>query len=156
MTDARLVRLVEKGVLELVVWESTVECGKGARLKCWQPVLYSHAILAAWGTRPNLYYSFADHDEYLAMPYPDHIGSVQDIITMCSDGQTQVRAGLRSGLPWPSTVYAQLQNQEASGVHSFGRPAACGFWRNNLRAPGLLWPNMLLSLALLVRSPGCF
>ena len=55
MSDPRLVRLVDKGVLEFVLWESTIECGKGARLKCWQPVLYSHAILAAWGTGPNLY-----------------------------------------------------------------------------------------------------
>jgi len=91
MADARLATLVDKGVLEFVLWESTVECGKGARLKCWQPVLYSHAILAAWGTGPNLYYSFADHDEYLAMPYPNSIGTVQDIITMCSAGQTQAR-----------------------------------------------------------------
>ena len=103
MSDARLVRLVEKGVLEFVVWESTIECGKGAHLKCWQPILYSHAILAAWGTRPNLYYSFADHDEYLAMPYPEFIGSVQDIITLCSAGQTQARTrGTCSRLAWSS------------------------------------------------------
>jgi hypothetical protein len=99
MADARLAALVDKGVLEFVLWESTVECGKGARLKCWQPVLYSHAILAAWGTGPNLYYSFADHDEYLAMPYPDSIGTVQDIITMCSAGQTQARARRRASDP---------------------------------------------------------
>ena len=127
MTDERLVRLIEKGVLEVVVWESMVECGKGARLKCWQPVVYSHAILAAWGTRPNLYYSFADHDEYLAMPYPDHIGSVQDIITMCSDGQTQVRAGPHSMLPWGLGGLCASAASRASGsaqAHCSGRPAA--------------------------------
>ncbi len=91
LSDPRLVRLHDKGVLEFVLWESTIECGKGARLKCWQPVLYSHAILAAWGTKPNLYLAFADHDEYLAIPYPDSIPTVQDIITMCSAGQTQAR-----------------------------------------------------------------
>ena len=107
MSDPRLVRLVEKGVLEFVLWESTIECGKGARLKCWQPVLYSHAILAAWGTGPNLYLSFADHDEYLAIPYPDSIGSVQAIITMCSAGQTQARA--RGRLPcWPGAENVEL------------------------------------------------
>ena len=92
MADPRLVRLVEKGVLDFVLWESTIECGEGTRSKCWQAVMYSHAILAAWGTRPNLYLSFADHDEYLAIPHPDHFGSVQAIITMCSGGQTQARS----------------------------------------------------------------
>ena len=132
MSDPRLVRLVEKGVLEFVLWESTIECGKGARLKCWQPVLYSHAILAAWGTGPNLYYSFADHDEYLAIPYPDSIGNVQAIITMCSAGQTQARA---RGLCYTLCVLQRNSDStknyvegSARQTHALNRPLFAGLY----------------------------
>jgi hypothetical protein len=51
LTDERLRRLVAEGALEFVLWDSTTECTD--HLKCFQPVMYSHAVLAFWGA--NVY-----------------------------------------------------------------------------------------------------
>jgi hypothetical protein len=48
----------------------------------------SHAILAYWGQ--SVYLSMADHDEYLSLNTPDKYSSVQDLLTKCFDGLTQV------------------------------------------------------------------
>jgi len=88
LRDARLAAFRADGTLEIVLWEGTAECGKGARLKCWQPVLYSHAVLAAWGT--DAYLSLADHDEYLALPAGGPTRSVQDLIAICGGFDSQV------------------------------------------------------------------
>ena len=89
LADRRLAPFLADGTLQLVLWEGVAECGKGARLKCWQPVLYSHAILAAWGT--NAYLSLADHDEYLALPAGGPTRRVQDLISICGGHDTQAR-----------------------------------------------------------------
>lgn len=86
--DARLRRYWEAGVLEYVLWDSTSECV--GHLKCMQPLMYSHSILAHWGQ--PVYLSFADHDEYLSLNNPDKYSSVQDLVPQCFDGLTQVRA----------------------------------------------------------------
>jgi hypothetical protein len=51
LTDERLRRLVAENALEFVLWDSTTECTD--HLKCFQPVMYSHAVLAFWGA--NVY-----------------------------------------------------------------------------------------------------
>ena len=86
--DPRLRRLWADGALEFVLWDSTSECV--GHLKCMQPLMYSHALLATWGQ--PVYLSLADHDEYLALPDPDRVASVQDLIATpgCFDGLTQV------------------------------------------------------------------
>ena len=89
LEDRHLQQFLADGTLELVLWEGTAECGKGARLKCWQPVLYSHAILAAWGS--DVYLSLADHDEYLALPAGGPTRTVQDLISICGNYDSQAR-----------------------------------------------------------------
>lgn len=86
--DARLRRLWAEGTLEFVLWDSSAECV--GHLKCMQPLMYSHAILAHWGQ--PVYLSLADHDEYLALPNPERYASVQDLISKpgCFDSLTQV------------------------------------------------------------------
>ena len=76
-----------EGHLEFVLWDSTTECTD--HLKCFQPVMYSHAVLVFWGA--NVYLSMADHDEYLALPNPNKAANVQDLIGRCFDGHSQVR-----------------------------------------------------------------
>ena len=91
LADERLRRLVAEGLLEFVLWDGTTECTD--HLKCFQPVMYSHAVLAFWGA--NVYLSMADHDEYLALPNPERATSVQDLIGRCFDGQSQARPRFR-------------------------------------------------------------
>ena len=83
-----------EGHLEFVLWDSTTECTD--HLKCFQPVMYSHAVLAFWGA--NVYLSMADHDEYLALPNPSKAANVQDLIGRCFDGHSQVRPTKGSAL----------------------------------------------------------
>lgn len=74
-----------------MLWDATSECV--GHLKCMQPLMYSHALLATWGQ--PVYLSLADHDEYLALPNPGRVATVQDLITKpgCFNGLTQVCEG---------------------------------------------------------------
>lgn len=89
-------------MLEFVLWDSTAECV--GHLKCMQPLMYSHAILAHWG-KP-VYMSLADHDEYLSLENPDKYANVHDLIHKCFDGGiTQV--GPCTKLHLPSCFYLE-------------------------------------------------
>ncbi len=89
LADPRLAALVDAGRLVLVLWEGTAWCSGPAHIKCWQPVIYSHAILMGWGMA-NLRLALADHDEYLALPSPS-VRSVQALVKYCFRGRTIAR-----------------------------------------------------------------
>ena len=38
-------------------------------MRCWQPLVYSHALLEAWGG--GAYLLISDIDEYFVLPKPD-------------------------------------------------------------------------------------
>ena len=54
------------GQLELVLWDHMGECVGPAHMRCWQPLVYSHALLEAWGGGTRLLIS--DIDEYFVLP----------------------------------------------------------------------------------------
>ena len=124
LADARLAPFLADGTLQLVLWEGVAECGKGARLKCWQPVLYSHAILAAWGT--NAYLSLADHDEYLALSAGGPTRRVQDLISICGGHDTQARPACvapalgsqQPGYASPEPLERKVLQQSTGGAHA--------------------------------------
>ena len=89
LADPRLAALVDAGRLVLVLWDGTAWCSGPAHIKCWQPVIYSHAILMGWGMA-NLRLALADHDEYLALPSPA-VRSVQALVKYCFRGRTIAR-----------------------------------------------------------------
>ena len=81
---------VRAGHLVLQLWTDMAECDGPSHIKCWQPMLYSHAILDAWGSG-TAYLYIADPDEYLVLPNKDAIASVGDLLQWCSDDAAQAR-----------------------------------------------------------------
>ena len=57
---------VRAGQLELVLWDHMGECKGAPHMRCWQPLVYSHALLEAWGSGTHLLIS--DIDEYFVLP----------------------------------------------------------------------------------------
>ncbi|KAK9834817.1 hypothetical protein WJX81_000892 [Elliptochloris bilobata] len=90
LADERLARLVQAGSLVFILWEGTSWCSGPQHIKCWQPVIYSHAILVSWGMS-NVYLTMADHDEYLALPNCAAVGSVQSLVKYCFGQRTAPR-----------------------------------------------------------------
>ena len=66
LADDRLRAYVRAGRLELVLWDHLGECEGPPHIRCWQPLLYSHALLEAWGAGHLLLIS--DIDEYFVSP----------------------------------------------------------------------------------------
>ena len=54
------------GLLELVLWDHLGECEGPPHIRCWQPLVYSHAVLEAWDANRLLLVS--DIDEYFVSP----------------------------------------------------------------------------------------
>ena len=54
-------------------------------------MLYSHAILDAWGSG-TAYLYIADPDEYLVLPNRGAIANVADLIRVCTSDIAQARA----------------------------------------------------------------
>ena len=88
---------VRAGHLVLQPWTDMAECAGPPHIKCWQPMLYSHAILDAWGSG-TAYLFVADADEYLVLPNKDAIGSVGDVLQWCSNDAAQVWPRLLSAV----------------------------------------------------------
>jgi hypothetical protein len=76
------------GRLELVLWDHHGECAGPAHMRCWQPLVYSHAILQAWGSGLRLV--MIDIDEYFVLPQANSTlaGALQG---NCTGGQPMVR-----------------------------------------------------------------
>ncbi len=66
LRDRRLRAFVRAGQLELVLWDHLGECVGPPHMRCWQPIVYSHAILEAWGS--GLHLLISDIDEYFVLP----------------------------------------------------------------------------------------
>ena len=88
--DEEVMAAVRAGHLVLQPWTDMAECAGPSHIKCWQPMLYSHAILDAWGSG-TAYLYIADPDEYLVLPNKDAIVSVGDLLQWCSDDAAQAR-----------------------------------------------------------------
>lgn len=69
LADERLKAFMRAGQLELVLWDHLDECVGPPHMRCWQPIVHSHAILEAWGG--SAYLLIIDNDEYFALPVPD-------------------------------------------------------------------------------------
>ena len=69
LRDERLRVFIRAGQLELVLWDHLGECVGPPHMRCWQPVVYSHAILEAWGS--GLHLLISDIDEYFVLPTND-------------------------------------------------------------------------------------
>ena len=66
LANKQLKEYVRTGQLEIVLWEHLGECVGPPHMRCWQPLVYSHAILEAWGC--NTYLLISDSDEYFVLP----------------------------------------------------------------------------------------
>jgi len=66
LRDERLRVFIRAGQLELVLWDHLGECVGPPHMRCWQPIVYSHAILEAWGS--GLHLLISDIDEYFVLP----------------------------------------------------------------------------------------
>ena len=66
LRDERLRAFVRAGKLQLVLWDHLGECVGPPHMRCWQPIVYSHAILEAWGA--GLHLLIADIDEFFVLP----------------------------------------------------------------------------------------
>ena len=66
LRDERLQAYVRAGQLELVLWDHLGQCKGPKHMRCWQPLVYSHAVLEAWGGGARLLIS--DIDEYFVLP----------------------------------------------------------------------------------------
>lgn len=86
--DEEVMAAVRAGHLVLQPWTDMAECAGPAHIKCWQPMLYSHAILDAWGSG-TAYLYIADPDEYLVLPNKEAIASVGDLLQWCSSDAAQ-------------------------------------------------------------------
>ena len=69
LADKRLKAFLRAGQLEIVLWDFMGECSGPPHMRCWQPIVYSHALLEAWGC--NTYLLISDIDEYFVLPVPD-------------------------------------------------------------------------------------
>ncbi|KAK9833478.1 hypothetical protein WJX81_008427 [Elliptochloris bilobata] len=89
--DEEVMAAVRAGQLVLQPWTDLAECAGPPHIKCWQPMLYSHAVLDAWGSG-TAYLFIADPDEYLVLPNRAAIASVADLLTWCTNDAAQVAA----------------------------------------------------------------
>ena len=88
MADERLRAHVRAGQLELVLWDHLGECVGPPHMRCWQPVVYSHALLEAWGGGALLLIS--DIDEYLVLPKQGM--TLAGVLEGCTGGKSMVRS----------------------------------------------------------------
>jgi len=83
------------GRLELVLWDHHGECAGPAHMRCWQPLVYSHAVLQAWGSGLRLL--MIDIDEYFVLPRAD--STLADALRgNCTGGQPMVRPAAQSSM----------------------------------------------------------
>lgn len=86
MADERLRAHVRAGQLELVLWDHLGECVGPPHMRCWQPIVYSHALLEAWGAGALLLMS--DIDEYFVLPKPGM--TLAGVLEGCTGGKSMV------------------------------------------------------------------
>ena len=88
LADERLKAFLRGGQLELVLWDHLGECVGPPHMRCWQPLVYSHAILEAWGC--NTYVLISDIDEYFVLPIDNTtlVGALRDCT---EDGKPMAR-----------------------------------------------------------------
>ena len=68
------------GQLELVLWDHLGQCMGPKHMRCWQPLVYSHAVLEAWGGSARLLIS--DIDEYFVLPQAN--ASLAGALELCT------------------------------------------------------------------------
>ena len=87
LADERLKAFVRAGQLELVLWDHLGECVGPPHMRCWQPLVYSHAVLEAWGS--GAYLLISDIDEYFVLPKPDT--SLEGMMEGCTGDKAMAR-----------------------------------------------------------------
>ena len=85
--NEQLRALIRSGKIELVLWDHLGECEGPPHMRCWQPLVYSHAILEAWGT--DVYLLITDIDEFFVLP--NRGDSLANAIANCTGGKPMVR-----------------------------------------------------------------
>ena len=87
LADERLRAHVRAGQLELVLWDHLGECVGPPHMRCWQPIVYSHALLEAWGNGALLLIS--DIDEYFVLPKRGM--TLAGVLEGCTGGKSMAR-----------------------------------------------------------------
>ncbi|KAK9822188.1 hypothetical protein WJX81_008625 [Elliptochloris bilobata] len=87
VADDRLKAYVRAGQLELVLWDHLGECVGPPHMRCWQPIVYSHALLEAWGG--GAYLLISDIDEYFVLPKKDT--SLAGALKFCTGNKSMVK-----------------------------------------------------------------
>ena len=90
LANPQLKKYVKTGQLEIVLWEHLGECVGPPHMRCWQPLVYSHAVLEAWGC--NTYLLISDSDEYFVLPNPQ--STLADALS-CTKNKPMVRPVLQ-------------------------------------------------------------
>ena len=88
LAHKRLRAYMRTGQLQLVLWDHLGECKGPPHMRCWQPLVYSHAILEAWGSRQRLLIS--DIDEYFITPMLN--STLASIIRNCGYNKSMARS----------------------------------------------------------------
>ena len=87
LANERLRAYMRSGQLEIVLWDHLGECDGPPHMRCWQPLVYSHAVLEAWGSSRLLLIS--DIDEYFVTPMPNT--TLASNFRLCGYNKSMVR-----------------------------------------------------------------
>ena len=117
------------GQLELVLWDHMGECVGPPHMRCWQPLVYSHALLEAWGSGTRLLIS--DIDEYFVLPAAN--ASLAGALQGCTGGsKAMARPKVDFGVKPPRSEFQRYLPGSSAAL--CWRSPLRGVWRRLLRA----------------------